>query len=243
MSHGTSRVALSLLASVALLAVTGAATHAQDKPLAAGWQEDFGVGTCKMLTSGRNDYFVLEPGYTLVLQEGDTRMEIKVLDETRDVAGVTTRVVEEREWDKGKLHEVSRNYYAICESTKDVIHFGEDVQHLVDGKVVKTEGTWIAGVNGNRPGLVIAGKPKLNYKYYQEIAPGVSMNRGEIVSLSETCKSPAGIFIKCMKVRGTSTMDAKKLEYKYYAPNIGLVQDQNLRLVKYGGAKPSPHVK
>lgn len=237
MNHWTSKAALGLIVGVALFAAAGTAAHAKDQPLAIGWQDDFGVGTCKMLTSGRNDYFILEPGYMLVLEEGSTRMEIKVLDETKEIAGVTTRVVEEREWDKGKLHEVSRNYYAMCESTKDVIHFGEDVQHLVDGKVVKTEGTWIAGVNGNRPGLVVAGTPRLNHKYYQEIAPGVSMNRGEIVSLSETCKSPAGTFTKCMKVKGTSTMDTKKLEYKYYAPNIGLVQDENLRLVKHGMAK------
>jgi hypothetical protein len=237
MSHRTSWAALSLLAGAASFAMAATAAQAKDKNAAADWQDDFGVGTCKMLTSGRSDYFVLEPGYMLVLQEGSTRMEIKVLDETREVAGVTTRVVEEREWDKGKLHEVSRNYYAMCESTKDVIHFGEDVQHLVNGKVVKTEGTWIAGVNGNRPGLVVAGTPTLKHKYYQEIAPGVSMNRGEIVSLSETCKSPAGTFTQCMKVRGTSTMDARKVEYKYYAPNIGLVQDESLRLVKYGAAK------
>ena len=76
-------------------------------------------------------------------------------------------------------------------------------------------------------------------KYYQEIAPGVTMNRGEVVSLTETCKTAAGTFSRCMKVRGTSGMDAKKLEYKYYAPSIGLVRDQNLRLVSSGTAKPN----
>ena len=160
-----------------------------------------------------------------------------MLDETKVINGVTTRVVEEREWDKGQLHELSRNYYAICEQTKDVLHFGEDVEVVKDGKLVKDSGTWLAGSNGNRPGLVIAGSPKLNMKYYQEIAPGVTLNRGEIVSLTETCRTAAGTFRRCMKVKGTSGMDAKKLEYKYYAPNVGLVQDENLRLVKFSAAK------
>jgi len=57
------------------------------------------------------------------------------------------------------------------------------------------------------------------------------------VSLTETCKTAAGTFTNCMKVKGTSGMDAKKLEYKYYAPKIGLVQDESLRLVKYGSVK------
>ena len=47
----------------------------------------------------------------------------------------------------------------------------------------------------------------------------------------------AGTFSKCMKIRGTSGLDAKKLEYRYYAPQIGLVRDENLRLVKHGPAK------
>ncbi len=236
----TSNKTLSLLAAAALLTLASPAAQAADKPAAkaeAAWQEDFGLPGCKLSTTGRNAYFVLVPGHQLVLEHGSTKMQITVLDETQVINGVTTRVVEEREWDKGQLHELSRNYYAICEQTKDVLHFGEDVEVVKDGKLVKDPGTWIAGSNGNRPGLVIAGTPKLNMKYYQEIAPGVTMNRGEVVSLNETCKTAAGTFRRCMKVKGTSGMDARKLEYKYYAPNIGLVQDENLRLVKFSAAK------
>lgn len=202
-----------------------------------GWQDDFGVANCKMSTTGRSDYFVLEPGFQLVLGKGSVKLQIKVLDETKVVNGVTTRVVEEREWDKDQLTEVSRNYYVMCEQTKDVLHFGEDVEVYEKGKFVKTQGTWIAGTNGNRPGLLVSGNPKLNMKYYQEIAPGVAMNRGEVVSLSETCKTAAGTFTQCMKVKGTSSIDKKKLEYKYYAPKIGLVKAEDLSLMQYGPAK------
>jgi hypothetical protein len=201
------------------------------------WQDDFGITQCKMLSSGRNDYFVLEPGHQLVLEHGSVRMQITVLNETKVVDGVTTRVVEEREWDKGVIQEVSRNYYALCEQSKDVLHFGEDVEVYKDGKLLKSDGTWMAGTQGSRPGLVIAGTPKLGMKYYQEIAPGVTLNRGEVVSLTETCRTAAGTFKNCLKIRGTSGMDAKKLEYKFYAPQIGLVQDEKMRLVKQGTVK------
>ena len=64
-----------------------------------------------------------------------------------------------------------------------------------------------------------------------------TLNRGEIVSLTETCKTSAGTFNNCMKVKGTSGTDAKTLECKYYAPQIGLVRDVELRLVQHGMVK------
>lgn len=219
-----------LLAALA----SGSALAAPSAAAAAPWQEDFGVTTCKLLTQGRNDYFLLEPGHQLTLAHGKSRLEITVLNETREINGVTARVVEEREWDGNQLTEVSRNYYALCEQTGDVLHFGEDVQVYENGKPVRTEGTWLAGQDGNRPGLVIPGKPRQGQRYYQEIAPKVTLNRGEVVSLSDTCKTPAGTYARCMKVRGSSGLDPKKLDYKYYAPGIGLVQGEGMRLVKVG---------
>jgi len=192
---------------------------------------------CNLQTTGKNPYFVLEPGFQLVLEGGGVKLEITVLNETKAVDGVNTRVVEEREWKGGKLYEVARNYFAICEKTKDVFYFGEDVDFYEDGKVVKHDGTWLAGVKGNRAGLIMPGAPKVGMKYYQEVAPGIAMDRAEIVSLDETCKTPAGTFSKCMKVKEGSAIDLIASEYKYHAPGIGLVRDEDLRLVKHGFIK------
>ena len=175
----------------------------------AEWQKDFDIAGCKMSTTGRNEYFILEPGFQLVLEGGDTKLQITVLDETRNVDGVLTRVVEEREWKHGKLYEVARNYFAICEQTKDVFYFGEDVDFYENDKVVKHDGTWQAGKNGAKAGLIMPGTPKLKMKYYQEVAPQVAMDRAEIVSLTDTCKTPAGTFTKCMKVKEGSAIDPK----------------------------------
>lgn len=225
----------SILAAVAIL--TCATAYAQAKGTNSPWQEEFGIKNCNLLTTGRNQYFVLEPGFQLVLESDDTKLQITVLDETKTVDGVVTRVVEEREWKKGKLYEVAKNYFALCEQTKDVFYFGEDVDFYEKGKVVKHDGTWHAGVNGNRAGLAMAGTPKPKMKYYQEMAPGVAMDRAEIVSLNETCKTPAGTFSKCLKVKEGSAIDLLAKEYKYYAPDIGLVRDEDLRLTKYGFVK------
>jgi hypothetical protein len=217
-------------AVTAILTVSLAAGQDKTKP---EWQEEFGISGCTLQTTGRNEYFILEPGHQLVLEGGGVKLQRTVLNETRTVDGVLTRVVEEREWKDGQLYEIARNYFAICEQTKDVFYFGEDVAFYENGKVTKTDGSWLAE-KGNRAGLMMPGSPKTKMKFYQEIAPGVAMDRAEILSLSDTCKTPAGTFQRCMRVKESSALDLGLSEYKFHAPGIGLVRDDKLRLVKHG---------
>jgi hypothetical protein len=223
--------ARTLFALAAALLSSAAAAQAPQ------WQDKFDIAGCNPQTSGRSTYFVLEPGFQTVLEGGDTRLAITVLDQTRKVDGVMTRVVEEREWKNGELYEVSRNYFAMCERTKDVFYFGEEVDYYEKGKVVKHDGAWLAGVNGNRAGLIMPGTPKVGMRYYQEIAPDVAMDRAEIVSVTERCRTPAGTFANCLKVKESSAITPNEFEYKYHAPGIGLVIDEDLKLVRHGFAK------
>ena len=70
-------------------------------------------------------------------------------------------------------------------------------------------------------------------KYYQEIAPGEAMDRAEIMSLDEVCETPAGTFSNCLKVKETSALNPFEKEYKYHAPKIGLIRDEDLELTKH----------
>jgi hypothetical protein len=201
----------------------------------SSWQEDF--AECTLVPSGRNEYFVLEPGYQLVLKEMTERLVITVLDETREVDGVTTRVVEEKEWKDGELVEISRNFFAICPETEDVFYFGEEVDVYGDGVLISHSGAWLAGENGAKAGLMMPGKPEVGIKYYQEIAPGVAMDRAEVVSLDETLKTPAGSFSTCLRTMEGTALNPLEREYKTYAPGIGLIQDESLLLAEYGFAE------
>jgi hypothetical protein len=106
-----------------------------------------------------------------------------------------------------------------------VYYFGED-----------KGGAWLSGEKGAKFGLLMPGLPLVGAKHYQEVAPKVAMDRAEIVSVSETLKTPAGEFKNCLKVEETTPLEPGKKEYKYYAPGIGLVQEGSLKLVKYGMA-------
>lgn len=223
------------IAALLVAAGTGVALTAQAlRPADRTWTTAFVLDPGELVTTGRNPYFILEPGYVLTLEDGKTHLVITVLDETRRIDKVETRVVEERETVNGELVEISRNFFALSTRTNAVFYFGEDVDMYKNGKVVSHEGAWRAGENGARFGLAIPGLPLLASKYYQEIAPGVAMDRAEIVGLDETVKTPAGEFSGVLKVAETTPLEPGVRELKYYARGVGLVMDGTVRLVKYG---------
>jgi hypothetical protein len=192
---------------------------------------------CNFASAGKNDYFILEPGYQVILEgeeDGEKlQLVMAVLNETKIVDGVETRVVEEKETEGSNLIEVSRNYFAMCQPTNNAIYFGEDVDMYEDSKVVSHEGAWLAGQNGSKAGMIMPGKAEVGLKYYQEIAPGVAEDRAEIVSINDTLDTPAGTFSQVLKTEETNPLKPGEKEFKFYAPGIGLIQDEALKLVKH----------
>jgi hypothetical protein len=195
----------------------------------------FKVQKADLRSTGRNPYFVLEPGFTAVLDGGGEHLTITVLRQTKVVDGVETRVVEERELKDGKLIEVSRNYFAIDPKTADVYYFGEDVDMYRDGHIVSHDGSWLAGVRKARFGMIMPGKPAIGMRHYQEVAPDQAMDRAEVVSMSEVLATPAGTFKTCLKVEETTPLEPGAKEYKLYAPGVGLIQEGAMKLVSVSG--------
>ena len=102
-------------------------------------------------------------------RRGRCRGAITVLNQTRSITfvteegealTVTTRVVEERHWERTTSSvEVSRNFFARCTQTGDIYYFGEDVDIYEGGVIVGHDGAWRAGKNGARPGIIIPHLP------------------------------------------------------------------------------------
>ncbi len=225
------------LLAMGLIAPAGA--RDEPKP-AASWTATFVPTDEKCLSTGRNEYFILEPGYQLTLagKEGSKKVKlvVTVLNETKLVDGVETRILEERESANGNLVEVSRNFFAVGEKTHNVYYFGEEVDIYKKGKVVAHENAWLSGVNGAKYGILVLGQIRVGDRYYSEKAPKVAMDRQENVSTDAIIETPAGKFAHCFKVRETTPLESGT-EYKLYAPGIGLVQDGSLKLVKHGFVK------
>ena len=202
-----------------------------------GFTDSFMFEECDGFSSiGDNPFFSLEPGFELILEgeeDGvDIGLTITVLNQTQTITGIKTRVVEERETHDGELVEVSRNYFAICNRDNSVVYFGEDVDFYENGVIVGHEGSWRAGVNGARAGVIMPGIQLLGARYMQEVAPGVALDRAETNSISEVVETPAGTFKSCLKTKETTPLEPGVVGFKFYAPDIGLVQDGMLKLVE-----------
>ena len=198
------------------------------------FQSVFNVDKKMLGVKGSNPYFNLTLGYTLEYQIGNLSDTITVLKETKMIDGVETRIVEHREFKNGKLFEVTRDYYAIDVATNDVYYFGEEVDVVKKGKAVDHKGTWLAGEKGAKFGLMMPASPKAGQKFYQEQAPGVAMDRIEIVSIDEKITTPAGTFERSIHVLETSPLEKHLHDRKWYVSGVGQVKDDKMVLVKYG---------
>ena len=162
---------------------------------------------------------------------------------------------EENEDGELVLVEISRNWFAICKKTNDVYYFGEfsrdcdleetggfdpnDESKCADGTEPDDTGSWEAGVNGAQPGIIMPGTFLLGAKYFQEIAENdEAVDRGQNVKMGLTVKTEAGTFEDCVEVIDTNPAEdvcsRSEGDPKKYCPGVGLVQDEDLKLVEYG---------
>jgi hypothetical protein len=203
----------------------------------------FDLALCTWEATGRNKFFDLTPGTRHVLEgeeEGEAiSTEATVLDQTEQVNGVTTRVIEERHYVDGELDEVSRNFFALCRENGSVFYFGEDVDYYENGQIIGHDGAWRAGVDGAQPGLYMPSMPLLGARYYQETAPGAAQDRAEVVSLTERADVPFGSFEGCLKSIETTPLEPGVEDIKIYCPDVGIVIDANLTLVQFDAATSS----
>jgi hypothetical protein len=182
-----------------------------------------------------NPFFPLEVGTQLILEgdEGGTaiRLEVTVLDETEDVAGVTTRVLEERETHDGELVEVSRNFF-VQAPDGIVCYFGEDVDIYEGGVIVSHEGNWRAGVDGALPGIFMPASPAVGQAFRQEVAPGVAEDRVEIEATGESVTTQAGTFTDTVRFLETTPLEPGATSTKVFARDVGLIVDDVVRLTE-----------
>jgi len=208
--------------------------------------KDFRLEDCTFQSEGSNPYFILEPGYQSVFEGkegGETvHLEITVLDETEtinlpDIGAIETRVVEEKETADGNPVETSRNFFAICDKTNDVYYFGEEVNIFNEDGTVSHEGAWRAGEPDEdglaEPGIIMPGTFLLGSRYYQELADGIALDRAEHVEMGIEITTPAGDFTDCVRIIETTPLEPGESE-KIYCPEVGLIQDDPVELVKYG---------
>ena len=180
-----------------------------------------------------NPYFPLHPGRTLVYtgtKDGKKALNLVLTtSRTKVVDGVRTRVVEDRLYLDNVLEERTSDYYAQ-DRCGNVWYFGEDTATLDRrGRVVSTEGSFHAGVNGAQPGVFMQARPQVGRQFRQEWFKGQAEDTFSVVSLSARVTVPFGTFRHALRTEETTVLEPEVLDNKYYVKGIGEVTERSIR--------------
>ena len=185
------------------------------------------VSPANFVSQVTNKFFPLRPGTTFFYEGATdgipTSNEVYVTHKTKAILGVNCTVVRDRTFEDGVLVEETFDWYAQ-DVDGNVWYFGEDSKELdPDGNVISTAGSWEAGVNGARPGIIMQADPQKGDRYYQEFAPDVAEDQARVLSLDESACVRYGCFDNLLLTKEWTQLEPGVAEHKYYAEGIGFI--------------------
>ena len=173
-----------------------------------------------------NPYSPYIPGTTYIyegklgsLPERDVQF---VTHETKMIAGIPCNVVLDLGFVNGKLEERTEDYYAQ-DFYGNVWYFGEfETTFHPPGH----GSSWLTGVDGASPGIVMEASPRAGDTYRQENAPGVAEDMATVLTLTTSVRTPFGSFFgNVLETKEFSPLEPGVVDHKYYEPGYGLMED------------------
>ena len=150
------------------------------------------------------------------------------VQKTFNVAGqkVEALCMEDQIFINGVIQEVALDYFAQ-DDAGTVYYLGEDVDEYDEhGKLAQhnpPDDAWLTGKDTPVPGIIIPAHPKVGDKFKSEDVSATVDESDEVVAVDETTTVPAGTFEHCVKI--AEQVPGEGLEYKYYAPGVGVVRE------------------
>ena len=190
--------------------------------------------------STANKYFPLISG-TQWIYEGETgegfeRITVKVTGEIKEIeypqeSGRIFKclVVCDVVTLNGEVVEDTEDWYAQ-DKEGNVWYFGEISKGFENGELVTIDGSWKAGREDAKPGVVMRANPKEGDYYRQEFFLGDAEDMAGIVGRGvESVTVPFGgtYTIDVLKTKEFTPIEPDAFEYKYYAPGVGLILELN----------------
>jgi hypothetical protein len=173
-----------------------------------------------------NPYLPYDPGTKFIYQGRLGKLPEKdvqfVTHETRRIDGIPCVVVLDVGYVNGKLSERTQDYYTQ-DFYGNVWYFGE-FETSFPGRHHKS--SWLAGVDGASPGIVMEADPKVGDTYQQENAPGVAEDMATVLRLTASVRTPFGDFFgNVLETKEFSPLEPGVVDHKYYEPGYGLMKD------------------
>jgi hypothetical protein len=146
---------------------------------------------------------------------------------TKDVMGITCIIHHDIVYLDTILIEDTDDWLAQ-DDEGNLWYLGEFVKNYdeVTGNFLDNDGSWEAGIDGALPGYWLPVSPTVGQHYHQEYYAGEAEDEAEVVSVDETVTTTMGTFTNCLVTKDFTRFEANVIEYKYYAPNIGLIKEE-----------------
>ena len=205
-----------------------------------------------------NPYFPLTIGNRWEYRSENEVNTVEVLNRTKLIEEVTAIVVDDRVFKDGALAEATDDWFAQAKNG-DVWYLGEEVKdyEVFDGdmpklpELVKIDGSFKSGRNGDKGGLFFLAAPRVGRTYLEEFSLGNAEDVTQILSTTYKFGSNAELDQlvpqalaerlcaagDCIVTRNYSLLEPGISARKYYARGIGLFLEvkpdtrQVLRLV------------
>jgi hypothetical protein len=180
-----------------------------------------------------NPWFPLRPGsvyrYRGVKDGEPSREVMTVTHRTKTIDGATCVVVSDLLYIRGKLEERTEDYYTQ-DAKGNVWYFGEKTAELDEhGNVKNTSGSWMAGVDGAKPGIFMFVHPRPGDSARQEYLKGEAEDHFQVVAIGVTATVPFKAFRGAMLTKEWTPLEPDVIDHKFYARGIGTVLEQTVK--------------
>jgi hypothetical protein len=180
-----------------------------------------------------NPWFPLKPGngWHYKGAKGHTKMvdDMKVTHRTKTILGVKTTVVHDVVRVHGRREEVTNDFYAQ-DHHGNVWYLGEATKELNrHGQTTSTEGSFKAGVNGARPGVLISGHPKVGQSARQEFLKGQAEDHFKVLDLNAPVSVPFVTSRHALRTKEWTPLEPGVIDNKEYIHGVGDVREVTVK--------------
>ncbi|MFL5978806.1 MAG: hypothetical protein ACJ76O_09310 [Gaiellaceae bacterium] len=180
-----------------------------------------------------NPWFPLRPGSVYRyrgIKDGEPSREVMtVTHRTKTIDGATCVVVSDLLYIRGKLEERTEDYYTQ-DARGNVWYFGEKTAELDEhGNVKTTSGSWLAGIDGAKPGIFMFAHPRAGRSARQEYLKGEAEDHFQVVAIGVTATVPLKAFHGAMLTKEWTPLEPGVIDHKYYVRGIGTVLEQTVK--------------
>jgi hypothetical protein len=186
--------------------------------------------------SDPNPYFPLFPGNTWVYENEEEIITVMVTDQTIEIQGVACVVVRDvvtlkEDGDvtgEAEVIEDTDDWYAQ-DVAGNLWYFGEIAQNFEDGLLSDLEGSWMAGEDYAKAGILIPAEPYPGQAYRQEFFLREAEDVAEVLSVTA---SEGVDFIDCndacLQTLDFTPIEPDAAEHKFYVAGVGLILEVDL---------------